>query len=92
MSNKPPAGDASRTVGRRPARIRFRPSGNALRAGIPFVEEFRGVGAAKIGFPKGLYRFRTHEEMNRADDERIVRALADSVVTGAEGNSSVERK
>lgn len=70
--------------------MRLRPSGDALRAGIRFVEEFRGVGPAGSGLSKGVYRYRTHEEMNRADDERIARVLADTIRSGTERNPRVE--
>lgn len=86
MSAKPPTADVTRTVGRRSSPIRLRPSGDALRVGIRFVEEFRAVGTAGVGLSKGVYRYRTHEEMNRADDERIARALADTIRSGSEGS------
>lgn len=92
MGEKSTVGTATRTIGRNPAPLRLRPSGDALRAGIKFVEEFRGFGPAKIWFPKGLYRYRTHEEMNRADDERIAQALADSIVRGSPGGTCGERE
>ena len=90
MSENPNADDTGRAVGRRSVPIRLHPSGEALRAGIRFVEEFRGVGTARSGLSKGVHRYRTHEEMNRADDERIARALADTIRSGTEGNPRAE--
>ena len=90
MSAKPPSAEVTRTVGRRASPIRLRPSGEALRAGIRFVEEFRSVGTAGSGLSKGVHRYRTHEEMNRADDERIARVLADTIRSGTEGNPRAE--
>jgi hypothetical protein len=34
---------------------------------------------ASTGVPKGIYRFATHEEMNRFDDEARARAVATNV-------------
>lgn len=66
-------------VGRCSERILLHPSGEALKAGVRFIEAFRSAQPAGTGLRKGLYRYHTHEEMNRADDERIAQALAKTI-------------
>ena len=56
------------------------PSADALRAAA--VHQHTGSALAAVattGIPKGVYRFRSHEEMNRADEEALVRAIRANV-------------
>jgi hypothetical protein len=53
------------------------PSADALRAAA--VHQASGVALAAIsttGIAKGIYRFKSHADMNRHTDEALVRALA----------------
>jgi hypothetical protein len=56
-----------RTVGRRkPPPIVFHGSGELLAAGARWNDEMQKFPGGGRGFiPKGVYRFRTHEEANR---------------------------
>jgi hypothetical protein len=53
-----------RTVGRRrEAPLSFSASGKLLAQGARFNDDLRGLPTGDAAFiPKGLYRFRTHEE------------------------------
>ena len=58
----------------------FNPSGDALRlAGIHQRTGQALAAAATTGIPKGIYRFATHDEMNRHIDEALARAIAANV-------------
>jgi hypothetical protein len=53
------------------------PSAAALRAAAVHQASGRALAAlATTGIPKGIYRFASHEEMNRATDEAMARAIA----------------
>jgi len=54
-----------------------RPSADALRAAA--VHQATGAALAAIattGIPKGIYRFKSHAEMNRHTEEAQARAVA----------------
>ncbi len=58
----------------------FAPTG----ANLALAAEHQRTGAAlaavsTTGIVKGVYRFKSHEEMNRATDEALVRAIAENV-------------
>ena len=59
-----------RSVGRRRERpISVAASAELLREGAKFNEEFQKLSPGRwTGVPKGVYRFRTHEEANRHDE------------------------
>lgn len=53
-------------------------------ANLALAAEHQRTGAAlaavsTTGIVKGIYRFKSHEEMNRATDEALVRAVAENV-------------
>ncbi len=52
------------------------PSADGLRAAA--IHQATGQALAAIsttGIPKGIYRFKSHEEMNRFDEDALVRAI-----------------
>ncbi|MFN0301185.1 MAG: hypothetical protein ACKVQU_12640 [Burkholderiales bacterium] len=52
------------------------PSADALRAAA--VHQATGQALAAVlttGIPKGIYRFKSHEEMNQFDEDALVRAI-----------------
>ena len=58
----------------------FTPTG----ANLALAAEHQRTGAAlaavsTTGIVKGVYRFKSHEEMNRATDEALARAIAENV-------------
>ena len=58
----------------------FNPSADALRlAGIHQRTGQALAAPATTGIPKGIYRFATHDEMNRHSDEALARAIAANV-------------
>jgi len=58
----------------------FNPDGDSLRmAGIHQKTGQELAALATTGVVKGIYRFATHEEMNRHSDEALARAIAANV-------------
>jgi hypothetical protein len=56
------------------------PCAEALRAAAIHQRTGQALMAlATTGIPKGIYRFTTHEAMNRQDDEALARAIAANV-------------
>ena len=56
------------------------PSGDALRlAGVHQRTGQALAALATTGVEKGIYRFATHDEMNRHSDEALARAIAANV-------------
>ena len=56
------------------------PSAEALRLAAVHQRTGQALAAlATTGIPKGIYRFATHEEMNRHDDAALARAIAANV-------------
>ena len=56
------------------------PAGSNLA--LAAIHQRTGQGLAAVvttGIPKGLYRFATHEEMNRHSDEALTRAIAENL-------------
>ena len=52
------------------------PSADGLRAAA--IDQATGqtlAAVATTGIPKGIYRFKSHEEMNRFDEDALVRAI-----------------
>ncbi|MBW7923494.1 MAG: hypothetical protein H3C59_01985 [Burkholderiaceae bacterium] len=70
--------DAVRIVGRRKEReITFHASGEALVEGARFTADLRRLpGAGSTFIPKGVYRFRTHEEADRQRRECLAAGMA----------------
>ena len=53
------------------------PTADALRAAAIHQRTGQSLASmATTGFVKGIYRFATHEEMNRHGDEALVSAIA----------------
>lgn len=53
------------------------PSAAALRAAAIHQASGQAIAAvATTGIPKGIYRFASHEEMNRHTEEALARAIA----------------
>jgi len=67
-----------RSVGRRKERqITFSASGELLAEGARFNDEIHRLPGGNQGFiPKGLYRFKSHEEANRFDIDCLAKAMA----------------
>lgn len=67
-----------RVVGSRKKReITLRASGEALAEGARFIEELsRLPGAGSTFIPKGVYRFRTHDEADRQRRECLADGMA----------------
>jgi hypothetical protein len=64
-----------RTVGsRQEAPLAALATGALLAEGARFNEALSAFGAGP-GFPKGIYRYRTHEEANQHRDDCLVRAM-----------------
>lgn len=65
-----------RSVGRRVEReMAAHASGALLAEGARFNESIAGL--SRIGYvPKGIYRFRSHEEANRYDEHCLAQAMA----------------
>jgi hypothetical protein len=56
------------------------PSAEALRAAAVHQRTGNALAAlATTGIPRGIYRFATHEAMNRHTDEALSRAIAANV-------------
>ena len=58
----------------------FWPSADALRSSS--IHQHAGIRLAAVvttGIAKGIYRFASHEEMNRHADEALVRVIAANV-------------
>ncbi len=70
-----------RKIGQRvPSQPGLKPGGDGLRlAGIHQRTGQALAALATTGIPKGIYRFATHEEMNRHSDEALARAIAANI-------------
>jgi len=70
-----------RTIGRRTLGVPGRnPSGDSLRLAEVHQRTGQALAAlATTGITKGIYRFATHEAMNRHSDEALSRAIAANV-------------
>ena len=65
-----------KTVGtRKQPELALRPSGELLKAGALFSESVARLAPSTF-IPKGVYRFKTHEEANRHEQECIARGMA----------------
>ena len=65
-----------RVVGKRREReISFHASGELLREGAIFNSEMQKFQSC-LRFPKGLYRYKTHEEADRHWNECVVATIA----------------
>lgn len=65
-----------KTVGtRKQPELALRPSGELLKAGALFNESVARLAPSTF-IPKGVYRFKTHEEANRHERECIARGMA----------------
>ena len=67
-----------RIVGRRKeAPLSFSASGELLAQGARFNDDLRGLPTGDTGFiPKGLYRFRTHEEASAHAQKFLIERMA----------------
>lgn len=67
-----------RIVGcRKEPQITFSASGDLLAEGARFNDEIHRLPSGKQGFiPKGLYRFKSHEEANRFDLDCLAKFMA----------------
>jgi hypothetical protein len=67
-----------RTIGRRREMpLSFAASGELLAQGARFNDDLRGLPTGETAFiPKGLYRFRTHEEADAHAQDCLVRGMA----------------
>src|SRR3990172_11652702 len=70
-----------RQIGKRgQSRPGFNPSEDALW--LAGIHQRTGQGLAALattGIPKGIYRFATHDEMNRHSEEALARAIAANI-------------
>jgi hypothetical protein len=58
----------------------FSPSGDSLRLARIHQRTGQALAAlATTGIVKGIYRFATHDEMNRHSDETLARAIAANI-------------
>lgn len=76
-----------KTVGQRRVReLQQTPSGELLKAGALHGEALQAIlgGRAHTGIPKGVHRFRTHEEANRQAEDGIVRYMTELARARAE--------
>lgn len=65
-----------KTVGtRKQPELALRPSGELLKAGALFNESVACLAPSTF-IPKGVYRFKNHEEANRHEQECIARGMA----------------
>jgi hypothetical protein len=65
-----------RTIGnRREPKINARASGEALTAGALFSESIAYLARSTF-IPKGVYRFKTHEEANKHQSDCLARGMA----------------
>jgi hypothetical protein len=66
-----------RTIGQRETRpITFSASSDLLAEGARFNDEMQRLSGEWSCIPKGVYRFRTHEEANRFDLDCLARKIA----------------
>ena len=70
-----------RKIGQRtPSQPGLNPSGDSLRLAAVHQRTGQALAAlATTGIVKGLYRFVTHDEMNRHSDEALARAIAANI-------------
>ncbi len=66
-------------------RVISQPELSPSGANLALAAEHQRTGAAlaavsTTGIVKGVYRFKSHEEMNRATDEALTRAIAENVL------------
>lgn len=71
-----------RTVGHRKERsISFSASAALLAEGARFNDEIHGLPTGKLTFiPKGVFRFKTHEDANRHQLECLVEGMAQAAL------------
>ena len=70
-----------RKIGQRtPSQPGLNPSGDALRLAAVHQRTGQALAAlATTGIAKGIYRFATHDEMNRHSDKALARAIAANI-------------
>ncbi|MCL2297464.1 MAG: hypothetical protein FWC38_01275 [Proteobacteria bacterium] len=74
-----------KVVGRRVTQqMSERASGELLAEGARFNESIAHLSRAAY-IPKGVYRFKTHEEANRHEEDHIVRAMAQRILERRQG-------
>jgi hypothetical protein len=59
---------------RRPPEIMANPSGEALAAGARFSESIAALAKSTF-IPKGVYRFKSHEAMNKHQEDCLARGM-----------------
>lgn len=69
-----------RTIGKRSTPpITFDACGRSLLDGARFNDQIHRLPTGgRTRVPKGVYRYRTHEERNRADEAAVVAAMAEA--------------
>ena len=79
-----------RTIGRRKERpIGIHPSGTLLAEGARFNDELRRVPTGDTTLiPKGVYRFKTHEEANQQQENCLARGMAKTALERANGHNT----
>lgn len=70
-----------RQIGKRtPSQPGLLPTAEGLRAAAVHQRTGQALAAlATTGIAKGIYRFASHEEMNRHDEAALARAIADNL-------------
>lgn len=67
-------------IGKRSIPTPGAPSGKHFAAAAIHQKTAAALAAIQTtGIRKGIYRFKSHEEMNRADEEALARAIAENV-------------
>jgi hypothetical protein len=75
-----------REIGRRLPAIAAQPSADGLRqAAVHMATSLALAGIASTGIPKGIYRFKTHEEADSQVIEGLARVVADGASRRARG-------
>lgn len=79
-----------RTIGRRKERpIGIHPSGALLAEGARFNDELRRLPTGDTTLiPKGVYRFKTHEEANQQQENCLARGMAKTALERANGHNT----
>lgn len=79
-------GTRMKRVGRRlePPQIAAKPSGQLLAAGARLSESIARLAPVGI-MPKGVYRYKSHEQANRHEQNCLARAMARLVVERQHG-------
>ncbi|MDR2637823.1 MAG: hypothetical protein LBB55_05735 [Zoogloeaceae bacterium] len=78
---------------RKPRSISFSASGTLLAEGARFNDELHQFPTGNLCFiPKGVYRFKTHEEANLFDQEYLAKGMARIALERRNGNAPSRQK